>query len=566
MLMGPHHAASDLAAVDGIRIIEKRSRTFAVMGRPLTQWATATAFDRADRLRAALGWPTLKQMANPGFWTEMIDRIESALPAPPVSQEDAGDLSGLIDWRATPGGPATSPAERCRLYLERVPDAISGQGGHNATLRAAAECYRFGLSESDAWAVLQWFNGAKCQPAWNERDLRHKLREGKKVVDREGSFGKWIANDRPTAVALPNAAQPTPAATISAVASLLSRLPPTAADLAERYTEMRPPIIHGLLRQGETMNVIAPPKAGKSWLVADLSIAIASGRRWLETFDVERGRVLIIDNELHGETIAKRLPMVGDARKIPWADYSDRLHVETLRDAGAACPLFDLAPYFARFDAGQFRMIVLDAFYRFLPPGESENDNALQTQLYNFIDQQAARLQCCFVVIHHTSKGTQAGKAITDIGAGGGAWPRAADTHLVLRLGEYGGGDACVMEAATRSWQAPKPLPMRREFPIWTPDTFDPAELVSSRRKEKPSKPPIPELSPEAFADRYLSATPQTQDQIVAAALQGEPAMSQRKAKALLALVCGNGLAVRFSGPRVTDKATYRLAASPSVN
>ncbi len=35
------------------------------------------------------------------------------------------------------------------------------------------------------------------------------------------------------------------------------------------------------LRRGETMNVIAPPRTRKSWLVLGLAMAVATGRRWL---------------------------------------------------------------------------------------------------------------------------------------------------------------------------------------------------------------------------------------------------------------------------------------------
>ncbi|MCD4824701.1 MAG: AAA family ATPase [Phycisphaerae bacterium] len=36
------------------------------------------------------------------------------------------------------------------------------------------------------------------------------------------------------------------------------------------------PIIHGLLREGETMNIIAAPK-GKSWMSTDQAMAVALG-------------------------------------------------------------------------------------------------------------------------------------------------------------------------------------------------------------------------------------------------------------------------------------------------
>jgi len=48
--------------------------------------------------------------------------------------------------------------------------------------------------------------------------------------------------------------------------------------LINECPELRRPLIHGLLREGETMNVIASPKVGKSWLVVAVWVAIlASG-------------------------------------------------------------------------------------------------------------------------------------------------------------------------------------------------------------------------------------------------------------------------------------------------
>jgi len=46
------------------------------------------------------------------------------------------------------------------------------------------------------------------------------------------------------------------------------------------------------------MNVIAPPKVGKSWLASDMALAVATGRPWLDRFPTEASDVLIIDNEL----------------------------------------------------------------------------------------------------------------------------------------------------------------------------------------------------------------------------------------------------------------------------
>lgn len=70
---------------------------------------------------------------------------------------------------------STDTFSNCLAYLEKLPPAISGSGGHNATLRAALACKRFGLSRSDIWEAMQWFNANRCVPQWKEQELRHKV-------------------------------------------------------------------------------------------------------------------------------------------------------------------------------------------------------------------------------------------------------------------------------------------------------------------------------------------------------------------------------------------------------
>ena len=72
-------------------------------------------------------------------------------------------------------------------------------------------------------------------------------------------------------------------------------------------------------------------------------------------------------------------------------------------------------------DAGQgYALIIVDAFYRALPRGTDENDNAAIADLYNFVDRTAERSDAAIVLVHHSSKGSQAGKSVTDVGSGAG--------------------------------------------------------------------------------------------------------------------------------------------------
>ena len=84
--------------------------------------------------------------------------------------------------------------------------------------------------------------------------------------------------------------------------------------LKKRFPVMRPVLIDGFLRIGETMNIIAAPKTGKSWLVTQLCVCVASGTDWFGHVCTP-GRVLIIDNELHEETSANRIPLVVEAMR-----------------------------------------------------------------------------------------------------------------------------------------------------------------------------------------------------------------------------------------------------------
>ncbi|MBX3423415.1 MAG: AAA family ATPase [Pirellulaceae bacterium] len=272
--------------------------------------------------------------------------------------------------------------------------------------------------------------------------------------------------------------------------------PVSFVELAKQHTELRQPVVHGLLRLGEVANVIAAPKVGKSFLAGNLAWCIATGRPWL-SHDVEPGRVLVIDNELHAETLASLLDQIADAMKI---DHSQRglLDVISLRGRAMSVEtltLLDVPP-------DRYRLVVLDALYRTLPPGTSENDNSAMMSVYNHLDAIAAKWQAAIVVVNHSSKGQQGDKFITDVGAGAGAISRAADTHLVIRPHED--SEQCVLEAVCRSWQSPEPVSIRFNWPLWSATTAEPLVKKQTRRNtEEQSK------QDQVYCDHLLSIIPE---------------------------------------------------------
>lgn len=326
-------------------------------------------------------------------------------------------------------------------------------------------------------------------------------------------------------------------------------------DLLQRHPTLRAPVIMGLLRQGETMNVIAPPKTGKSWLVLSLAMTVATGRPWLAAFDTVPGDVLIIDNELHAETLAHRIPQVAAALGIGMDEIAETVCVQSLR--GQLRDIFAMGSYFESLEPGRFKLVVLDAFYRFMPAGGDENDNATMANIYNRIDAFADRLGCCFVLIHHTTKGNQSAKSVTDVGAGAGSQSRATDTHLVMRPHEE--PEAVVLDAAVRSWPPIEPMVLRWSFPIWSPaPDLDPAQLRSEpSKKSKNLKPSEPIWDVRTFVDRFIGEDPRSLARIQEAA-EAE-GLSSRRVKRFLGLAEEERLVFRWT---VEPRNTLAYAAT----
>lgn len=75
--------------------------------------------------------------------------------------------------------------DRARKYVSKMDPAVSGAGGHNATFAVAVALVQgFNLSESEAWLLLNEYS-QRCSPPWNEKDLRHKLRQAESANTKQ---------------------------------------------------------------------------------------------------------------------------------------------------------------------------------------------------------------------------------------------------------------------------------------------------------------------------------------------------------------------------------------------
>ncbi len=255
--------------------------------------------------------------------------------------------------------------------------------------------------------------------------------------------------------------------------------------LLSSYKTMRRPIIHGLLRETETMNIVAAPKMNKSFLVGNLAMNIIGGGQLFGRFQCERGRILVCDNELHEETIAERIRVLAPALNVP-IDRAARL-IDYMPLRGKLVDILGLEQRIEKIRYRAYSVIILDALYKFYPgDGFDESDNAAMARLYTQLDAYAEYTGSAFVLIHHASKGDQSGKETTDIGAGAGAQSRACDAHMVLRKHEETG--IYVIDCANRSFPPIQRFCARFKFPVWeAADEKDPDAMAGLQKKKNPT-------------------------------------------------------------------------------
>ena len=286
-----------------------------------------------------------------------------------------------------------------------------------------------------------------------------------------------------------------------------------------------------------------------------ISGTVAAGKPWLGIFPTVPGNVLIIDNELHPETIAHHLRAVANANGVEVSGDDRAISLWPLR--GRLQSVYQIAEVLKERERGEFSFIIFDAFYRVLPPGTDENSNADMPNIYNAIDSIAESTGAASALVHHASKGNQSEKSVTDVGSGAGSISRAADTHLILRRHQEDG--AYVLDVAVRSWPPAAPLCLRWRFPQWelAPD-LDPAALWTARKPAKKEETPFDGWDAERVANLCPPEPTHPATVLFKASRAG---LSERKAKGLLAEAISQGLLREV--PRAGKGGGRNLARAP---
>lgn len=191
--------------------------------------------------------------------------------------------------------------------------------------------------------------------------------------------------------------------------------------------ELAQPLIEGVLRQGHKMLIAGPSKAGKSFALIELCIALAEGVQWLG-FNCAQGRVLYVNLELDRASCLHRFKDVYTAMNLQPKNL-DKLDIWNLR--GRSVPMDKLAPkLIRRANKKNYIAVIIDPIYKVITGDENSADQ--MAKFCNQFDLICTELGTAVIYCHHHSKGSQGGKRSMDRASGSGVFARDPDALLDL--------------------------------------------------------------------------------------------------------------------------------------
>ena len=236
-------------------------------------------------------------------------------------------------------------------------------------------------------------------------------------------------------------------------------------------------LIKGVLRCGHKMLISGSSKAGKSFLLMELCVALAEGTKWLG-FSCKKSKVLYVNLEIDPSSCIHRFKSIYDALKIPPKNSSD-IQIWNLR--GHAVPLDKLVPKLIRRVKNQgFNAVIIDPIYKVITG--DENNASEMGAFCNQFDKICTDTGCSTIYCHHHSKGSQGAKRAMDRASGSGVFARDPDAQLdmiqletseefITENADDLGATAWRLECSLREFPNFKPVNFWFEYPIHKVDT-----------------------------------------------------------------------------------------------
>lgn len=246
----------------------------------------------------------------------------------------------------------------------------------------------------------------------------------------------------------------------------------TSGEIRTKKENLEPQLIEGIVRIGHKMLISGSSKAGKSFLLIELAIALAEGRKWLG-FQCKKTKVFYVNLEIAEKSLGNRIDEIHHAIGVE-PKYEQDFVVWSLR--GSSMPLDKLAPKIIRKVANKgYEAIIIDPIYKVITGDEN---NATQMSSFTALfDKISKETGCMIIYSHHHSKGAQGFKRAMDRASGSGVFARDPDAQLdmiqletdedfMLQNADNPNATAWRLESSLREFPNFKPVNFWFEYPI----------------------------------------------------------------------------------------------------
>ena len=234
----------------------------------------------------------------------------------------------------------------------------------------------------------------------------------------------------------------------------------------ENLPPLAPALVEGILRKGHKMLISGSSKAGKSFLLMQLAIALAKGREWLG-FKCKKSNVLYVNLEIDSASCMNRFAEIYKRLDIEPED-DEFLYVWNLR--GKSMPLDKLLPtLIRRVNSRGVDVVIIDPIYKVITGDENKATD--MAKFTNLFDKLCLETDVAVIYSHHHSKGEQGFKRAMDRASGSGVFARDPDSLLdiIELILEDEFKDVYLDNKTTTAWRLESSL---REFRNITPVNF----------------------------------------------------------------------------------------------
>ena len=285
------------------------------------------------------------------------------------------------------------------------------------------------------------------------------------------------------------------------------------SDYLDHPPELPEALIEQVLRRGHKMLISGSSKAGKSFLLMELCIAIAEGTKWLG-FQCLQGNVLYVNLEIDKASCINRFLKIYQALRMR-PQHVSSIIIWNLR--GHAVPLDQLVPKLIhRVKDMKLDAIIIDPIYKVITGDENKASD--MAAFCNQFDKICTETGCSVIYCHHHSKGAQGLKKAMDRASGSGVFARDPDAQLdmielelsdeVKNLIAERGATGWRMECSLREFENFKPIDFWFEYPVHRLDNQlylndMPTQGSSEAGRLKNSRSKSPETAAEEFRTAF---------------------------------------------------------------